>query len=175
MEKNYKNGWISWIKVFLLALFLVIFSRHFLFLPTTVQGASMSPTLDNQNKVLINKVSSIKRFDTIVFNAPDSNNNYIKRVIGFPGDRIEMKNDILYINDKRFEEDYLSNMKENLVPNETLTEDFLIEIVPDDSLFVLGDNRRVSKDSRIFGFIPMSSVIGKVEFRFYPLKDLGNI
>lgn len=70
---------------------------------------------------------------------------------------------------------YLKIIKENLINDEILTEDFTIDIVPDESLFVLGDNRQVSKDSRIFGFIPMNSVIGKGEFRFYPLKDLGNI
>lgn len=175
MKKRNINERKSFFQLFILALFFVLLCRHFLFLPTTVQGASMSPTLENKSKVIINKVSKINRFDTIVFQAPDSTNTYIKRVIGFPGDQIEMKDDQLYINNKLFNEYYLNNMKEDLMNTDTFTENFFIASVPPNSLFVLGDNRPLSKDSRSFGFITMNAVVGKVQFCFYPWKSLGTL
>jgi signal peptidase I len=115
----------------------------------------------------------------IVFDAPDiDGKHYIKRVIGLPGDSIEMKNDVLYINGKAIEEPYLIENKEDN-PFNKLTEDFSLEEktgeskVPKDMLFVMGDNRLKRKDSIIFRLIPNDAVIGEVKFRFYPLQEIG--
>ena len=179
MTNSTKKEIYSWIKSIAFAFLIVFICRLFLFTPTTVLGASMSPTFQDHDKVVISKTTEIQRFDVIVFDAPDMDGeHYIKRVIGLPGDRIEMKNDVLYINGVAFEEPYLKENKEgNLLTK--LTEDFSLEEktgeskVPKDMLFVMGDNRLISKDSRIFGLIPNDSVIGEVIFRFYPLQEIG--
>ena len=178
MKENIKKEIYSWGKIILFAFIIAFICRQFLFAPTIVRGESMEPTFEDQNKVILSKTSGIQRFDMIVFNAPDSDERYIKRVIGLPGDSIEVKDDVLYINGKVYEEPYLEGNKDtNWL--DTLTGDFTLEeltgkaTVPQHSLFVLGDNRLNSKDSRIFGFISDDSVIGEVKFRFYPLKDIG--
>lgn len=173
MQENVIKEVYSWIKLIAFALIIAFICRQFIFTPTTVQGESMEPTFQDENRVILSKISDIQHFDMIVFNAPDSNERYVKRVIGLPGDRIEVKDDVLYINGKVYEEPYLEKSKEeNLL--DTFTNDFTLDsTVPENSLFVMGDNRLVSKDSRIFGCIPDDSVIGEVKFRFYPLKEIG--
>lgn len=101
----------SWIKSIVIALVIVVGVRHFLFAPTTVHGESMYPTFEDSNRVILNKISDVDRFDMIVFHAPDADENYIKRVIGLPGDTVEMKNDVLYINGKAYKEPYLKESK----------------------------------------------------------------
>ncbi|MBK0005728.1 MULTISPECIES: signal peptidase I [Priestia] len=181
-KNNVKKEVFSWIKSIVIALVIVVGVRHFLFAPTTVHGESMYPTFEDSNRVILNKISDVDRFDMIVFHAPDADENYIKRVIGLPGDTIEMKNDVLYINGKHYKEPYLKESKKSLAPNEKFTEDFTLQTlpatdgkvkVPKNSLFVMGDNRPVSHDGRAFGFISQKSVIGKVQFRYYPLNEVG--
>lgn len=174
MEEKTKNEIYSWVKSIIIAFILAFLCTNFLFAPTTVKGESMSPTFEDKDKVLISKISEIERFDIIVFNAPDADERYIKRVIGLPGDTIEMDNDILYVNGKAYKEKYLDeNRKET--PLSKLTENFTLEEltgetkVPEGKLFVLGDNRLESYDSRRFGFIASEEVIGEVKFRFFPL------
>ena len=108
-----------------------------------------------------------------------ANEQYIKRVIGLPGDTVEMKDDVLYINGKDMEEPYLEEIKEDLIFDK-LTGDFtLTEItgesakVPEGSIFVMGDNRLFSKDSRFFGFVSDDAIIGEVKFRLFPLNKIG--
>ncbi|WP_239254801.1 type I signal peptidase SipX [Listeria ilorinensis] len=165
-----KSVW-GWAKVIIVALVIAFAIRYFLISPVTVYGDSMEPTLHDGEHLFINKVSSPDRFDIIVFPAPDEENaEYIKRVIGLPGDTIEYKDDQLYINDEKYDEPYLDSEKENLSGGQ-LTEDFTlselpacggVSKVPDGKLFVLGDNRRISKDSRYIGFIDEKNVLGKV-------------
>ncbi|PLT35818.1 signal peptidase I [Bacillus sp. V5-8f] len=170
---------ISWLKALVCAVGFAFICHTFLFTPVKVQGESMMPTFQNDNRLIVSKISKIQHFDIIVFDAPDSDEKYIKRVIGLPGDTIKVKNDILYINGKKFEEPYLRENKAK-IPHETnLTEDFTLKNytgeykVPAGKLFVMGDNRPYSNDSRIFGFIPMDSVVGEAKFQFYPLNHLA--
>ena len=114
----------------------------------------------------------------VVFDAPDADEKYIKRVIGLPGDTVEMKNDVLYINGKVTEEPYLDEIKNELIFDK-LTGDFtLTEItgearVPEGYIFVMGDNRLYSKDSRFFGFVSEDAIMGEVKLRLYPLNKIG--
>ena len=100
---NKKNGIREWIKVLVIAVILAVIIRQFLIAPIVVDGFSMMPTLKDTDRMIVNKSSYVigepKRFDIIVFQAPDGN-DYIKRVIGLPGDKIEYKEDTLYINGK---------------------------------------------------------------------------
>lgn len=179
MKASTKKEVLSWLKTFALAIIIVFVCRQFIFTPTSVFGESMSPTFHDADRVILSKTSEIQRFDVIVFDAPDlEGEHYIKRVIGLPGDTIKMEDDVLSINGEEFPEEYLRENKENNTLEE-LTFDFTLEEltgetkVPKDMLFVMGDNRLDSKDSRIFGFVPYDSVIGEVKFRFYPVNAVG--
>lgn len=178
--KKKKNELWEWTKALLIAVILAAVIRYFLFAPIVVDGLSMMPTLHDQNRMIVNKFSyeigQPKRFDIIVFHAPEGK-DYIKRVIGLPGDKIEYKNDILYVNGKAYKEPYLDEYKKQVMDG-PLTDSFKLkdtavasETVPKGELFVMGDNRRFSKDGRHIGAIPMSKVIGKTNMVYWPIKD----
>lgn len=178
MQESTKKEIFSWVRVFLFIVVAVILIRTFLFTTIMVNGDSMFPTFADKDRVIVNKVSEIQRFDMVVFDAPDSDSLYIKRVIGLPGDSIEIKDDILFVNGNATEEPYLEENKQN---NEFdyLTDNFSLEEltgepkVPEGMLFVMGDNRIYSKDSRNFGFIPKESLIGEAILQYLPLKKIG--
>ncbi|KIL51124.1 signal peptidase I [Jeotgalibacillus campisalis] len=171
MKQSPKKEWLSWTKSILLALVVVLLCRHFLFSPVMVKGISMEPTFEDQNRVIISKISDIQAFDLIVFDSPISSDQHIKRVIGLPGDEIEIKEDILTINGIPYHEPYLEQNKEKLLFNEPLTGDFYLK-VPENSLFVLGDNRRKSMDSREYGVISEEAVLGEVKVRIFPFSEM---
>lgn len=137
----------------------------------------MSPTFEEGHRVIVSKISEIERFDMVVFEAPDESEKYIKRVIGLPGDSVEMKDDQLYVNGELYEEPYLQSHRNSSLFGR-LTGDFSLEeltgetIVPEGYFFVLGDNRLYSKDSRYFGFISEKALLGKVVFQFYPINEI---
>ncbi|MGB8001595.1 MAG: signal peptidase I [Anaerobacillus sp.] len=176
MNKERSPLW-EWIKAFSIAVVLAIVIREFLITNYVVHGESMMPTIQDGNRLIINKigynVSEPDRFDLVVFHANEEE-DYIKRVIGLPGDTIEYKNDVLYINGEEMEEPYLERYKKDIF-NGNLTENFHLEDktgktkVPEGFLFLMGDNRRHSYDSRHIGFVPMDQVVGKVNLRYWPL------
>ncbi|MFS0690939.1 signal peptidase I [Sporosarcina sp. 179-K 8C2 HS] len=172
MKKETTSEIMSWIKAIVVACVLVFAIRHFLFSPVIVSGQSMEPTFESENRVIISKIHKLDHFDLVVFHAPGSTEDYIKRVIGLPGDTVVMKDDKLFINGKEYEEEYIQANKERLFNDQKLTEDFEVT-VPEGQLFVLGDNRRNSTDSRAIGCIDQESVVGKVGFRFYPFNSIG--
>lgn len=177
MKQSTKKEVYSWIKSIAVAVFIAFICHQFLFTPVIVYGESMETTFENNDRVVVSKISKIERFDVIVFNAPDKDEQYIKRVIGLPGDRVKMQDDVLYINGNQYEEPYVN--RKNGVELSRITDNFTLEeltgntSVPDGYYLVLGDNRLKSKDSRAFGLISADSVIGEVKFRFYPLADIG--
>lgn len=178
MEKEKSSLW-EWVKAILIAIVLAGVIRQFFFAPVLVDGVSMAPTLHDRDRMIVNKIGYTigepERFDIIVFQATEEK-DYIKRVIGLPGDRIEYRNDQLYINGKPYEEPYLEEQKKQLTDG-PLTYDFTLEeitgetTVPEGQLFVLGDNRRFSKDSRTIGTISIDQVIGEANMLYWPLKD----
>lgn len=172
MTEERKKELVSWIKSIAIALILALLIREFIFTPVIVSGQSMEPTFHNNDRVVITKIHTIDHFDMIVFKAIHSDTNLIKRVIGLPGDVIVMQDDQLYINGDAYDEPYVEANKEAVFEGQKLTGDFEVE-VPKGFLYVLGDNRRNSTDSRVLGFIEEKMVIGEVKFRFYPLKDFG--
>ncbi|MEG0372739.1 MAG: signal peptidase I [Carnobacterium sp.] len=169
--------------LYFLILVVILFGlRHYVFTPVVVKGDSMDPTLVDGERVIALKNTEVKRFDIVTFPAPDDpGKNYIKRVIGLPGDTIEYKNDQLYINGKKVAEPYLDEFKKELTDDQPLTYDFNLkdlfgaEKVPAGELFVLGDNRRISKDSRIIGMIQEKNIMADVKFVFWPLDRFGTI
>ncbi|MGE6258729.1 signal peptidase I [Heyndrickxia sporothermodurans] len=175
MSKQKNELW-EWTKALLIAVALAVIIRYFLFAPIVVDGSSMMPTLHNGDRMIVNKLGKPQRFDIVVFHAPEKK-DYIKRVIGLPGDKIEYKNDVLYINGKAYKEPYLDQYKKELAEG-PLTEDFTLkdiigrDTVPKDELFVMGDNRRFSKDSRHIGTVPIKKVIGDTKLIYWPLTDI---
>lgn len=172
-----RNEMWEWAKALLIAVLLAFIVRAFLLTPIEVKGASMEPTLHNDERMIVTKVGEPKRFDIIVFHATEDK-DYIKRVIGLPGDRVEYKDDVLYINGKRYEEPYLEESKKQLLDG-PLTGSFTLketavgsDVVPEGHVFVLGDNRRNSKDSRHIGAVPIENIVGTTNLIYYPFKDM---
>ena len=180
-EKKSKSETFEWVKALLIAFGIAAIIRLFFFTPIVVDGISMMPTLEHGDKMIVNKISYTigkpDRFDIVVFHAPEQK-DYIKRVIGLPGDTIEYIDDVLYINDESYPEPYLDSYKKEITEG-TLTEDFTLEEkiqkqkIPDGQVFVMGDNRRKSKDSRHIGPIDIDDVIGTTKFIFWPMDDIG--
>lgn len=175
---------MEWLKTIVIVAIFFFGIRTFLFTPINVEGASMMPTYENGDRVIINKlgkmVNGLERFDVIVFKATEGE-NFIKRIIGLPGDHIEYKDDDLYINGKKYEEPYLDPYKLKLDDDSQFTYDFKLEDVtnftevPDGYYFVLGDNRPISNDSRYpsVGLISKDQILGKVKIRYYPVNSIG--
>jgi len=155
------------------AVFLVIYL--FLFRPFQVNGMSMYPTYNPGEFVLINiialRISPIERGEVIVFKSPpDQKRDFIKRVIGLPGDTIRLRDGRVYVNEKLLNESYLPS-DQMTYPAAFLKEEESI-VVPVDSYFVMGDNRLRSSDSREWGFVPKSLIIGKAFFVYWPPNKL---
>lgn len=160
----------SWFKTILITLTVVLVCRQFLFSPVTVKGESMNPTFYTNNKVFISKISEINRFDLIVFQSPNHGEEHIKRVIGLPGDIVEVKNDVLRVNGKEYIEPYLAVNKEKAEQGQSLTEDLKVT-VPEGSIYVMGDNRQKSGDSRLYGFVSLDAITGEVKVRYFPFNQ----
>ena len=177
--KRGKSDLFEWIKALAIAVIIAIIVRSFIFTNYVVEGSSMMPTLQDGNRLIVNKIdynlNEPNRFDIIIFHATPTD-DYVKRVIGLPGDTIEYKNDNLYINGKKYKEPYLDPYKKQ-VSTGNLTYDFTLEgetgekKVPKGKVFVLGDNRRNSQDSRVFGFVDMDKIVGKVNIRYWPFDE----
>ncbi|MRX70574.1 signal peptidase I [Bacillus lacus] len=177
-EKKNKSEFLEWVKALAVAFLIAVLVRTFLFTPIIVDGESMMPTLEDQDRMIVNKigykVDSPERFDIVVFHATEEK-DYIKRIIGLPGDHIEYKNDVLYINGMEYDEPYLDQFKRQLI-DPPLTEPFTLEdiigqsTIPEGHVFVMGDNRRYSKDSRHIGTVPIGDVMGKTNLVYWPFE-----
>lgn len=180
-DKKEKNEIWEWAKAILIAVIVVGGIRFFLFEPVLVDGESMMPTLEDGERIIVNKIGyslgEPERFDIIVFHASEEE-DYVKRIIGLPGDHIAYENDVLFINGEAQDEPYLSALKEqksegSLTLDFTLEELLEIEEIPEGYVFVLGDNRENSTDSRIIGLVPMDEIMGSASFVFWPLDEAG--
>ncbi|MFG6148934.1 signal peptidase I [Halobacillus sp. B23F22_1] len=178
-----KKQWFEWIKAFAIAAILAIIIRVFLFAPVIVEGPSMSPNLHNGDHLIVSKINyslgEPDRFDIAVFHATDEQ-DYIKRVIGLPGEEVAMQGDELYINGEVVDEPYLEDQKQSLSSGEQLTENFTIEelpggheTVPEGTVLVLGDNRDNSTDSRSIGMVPYEQLVGESLFSYWPFNRIG--
>jgi len=142
--------------------------------PVKVEGTSMLPQLENGERIFVNKFiysfDAIHRGDIVVFWYPDNpSQSFIKRVIGLPGDTIKVVSGHVYINDKPYNEPYLSRDRTQQMYN------FGPEKVKQYHYFVMGDNRDASNDSRAWGEVPEKYIYGKAMFRYWPLSSFGSI
>lgn len=151
---------------YIIIVIVVVLFRTFIMTPAVVDGLSMYDTLNDHDIVIINKIvmktNNINRFDIVVLKNNTDGDKIIKRVIGLPGEKIEYKDNKLYINGEEIEDNFKTNE----------TTDFTAE-TKENEYFVLGDNRELSKDSRYLGNFKKENIIGKVDFRFYPFDKLG--
>ncbi len=151
---------------YIIIVIVVVLFRTFIMTPAVVDGLSMHDTLNDHDIVIINKIvmktNNINRFDIVVLKNNTDGDKIIKRVIGLPGEKIEYKDNKLYINGEEIEDNFKTNE----------TTDFTAE-TKENEYFVLGDNRELSKDSRYLGNFKKENIIGKVDFRFYPFDKLG--
>jgi signal peptidase I len=161
----------SWIRDLLLAILVSFFIIFFVYQPVKVEGGSMEPGLEDQERIFINKLvyrwESISRGDIVVFHYPrDTRKSFIKRVIAVPGDRVSISYGHVYVNGKLVEEPY--------VPGEYLdTGSYPERLVPPNAYFVLGDHRSMSNDSREFGPVSRSYIYGKAVFGYWPVEKMG--
>lgn len=201
---------LEWGLCIVIAIILALLFRHFIGTPTVVNQTSMTTTLMENDRLVLNRWNrtvngELKRGDIITFESPsvtnvrvpDLNNpvaiynynptnwwekfnyyflengkiSFIKRIIGMPGEHVEIKDGKVYINGEALAEDYLPEG----MTTESLGGVFTDLVVPEGCIFVLGDNRRGSTDSRAFGCVPIDKVESKVLFRFWPINKFGKV
>lgn len=161
----------SWARDFFFSVVVSFFIILFVYQPVKVEGGSMEPGLEDQERIFINKLvyrwESIERGDIVVFRYPrDPRKSFIKRVVGVPGDHVRISYGHVYLNGKPIDEDY--------VPAEFLdSRSYPETVIPPGAYFVLGDHRSMSNDSRDFGPVPRSYIYGKAVFGYWPVEKLG--
>jgi signal peptidase I len=161
----------SWFRDILLAFAIAIFIVIFVIQPVKVEGTSMQPRLADQERIFVNRFiyrfKNIHRGDVVVFWYPrDPSKSFIKRVLGLPGDKVEIRLGTIYINSVRLDEPYLS-------PAFKGYSSFPPVVVPPGRYFVLGDHRDSSNDSRSWGFVDRNLIYGKAIFCYWPFSHFG--
>ena len=166
---------LSYVKVVVVTWVTVFIVANFVFRPVIVEGRSMYPTLHDQDIGIANiiglKVMGVKRFDIVVIDLDEYDNLLVKRVIGLPNEKVEFKDDKLYIDDVYLEEGFLDDEYKSGYQNkgQRFTDDFSIQL-GEDEYFCMGDNRPHSSDCRRFGPVNFSQFVCKQVFIFYPFK-----
>src|SRR5947209_16435813 len=160
-----------WTRDLLIAIGLALVIIVFLYQPVKVEGTSMAPLLSDQERIFINKFvyrfEPIERGDVVVFWYPlDHTKSFIKRVVGLPGETVEIRQGTLYVNGKVVPEPYVPPQYED-------SSDFGPVRVPKDSFFVLGDHRISSNDSRVFGPVSSQYIYGRAVFAYWPADHFG--
>ena len=182
-QEEKRNSIIRDLKNLLIWIAIALIIRWQVLEPRWIPSGSMLPTLQIQDKILVEKItpkitskSNLSKFRNkiIVFNVPEQlikagyekDTALIKRVIGVPGDKIEVKEGKLYLNDIA---------QDNYISDKNINYSIGPLIVPEQSFWVMGDNRNNSMDSHIWGFLPYEKIIGRAIFRYWPLNKIGPI
>ena len=162
-----------WLRDLIISLTISAFIIIFLYQPVKVEGTSMMPSLDDQERIFVNKfvyrMEPIQRGDIVVFHYPrDPSKSFIKRVIGLAGDHIRIDTGQVFVNGVSLEEDY--------VPADYADERSYSEVVvPANAYFLLGDHRTMSNDSRDFGPVQQKFIYGKAVFGYWPMDKMGRL
>ena len=165
----------SWVRDLVLSVVIAILVILFIYQPVKVEGTSMQPSLEDQERIFINKfvyrfgLGEVQRGDLVVFWYPgDSSKSYIKRVIGLPGDTVQIDDGIVKVNSQTLTEDYVPAAFRD-------RQSLRAEEVPPDHFFVLGDHRTSSNDSRSCGPVHRRHIYGKAVFIYWPPEKIGLI
>ena len=155
-------------KIIIISLAIIIPVRYYLIQPFFVRGDSMEPNFDNGQYLVVNeigyRIDQPKREDVIVFKYPfDKSQYYIKRIIGLPGEKVEVKDGTVFINGVELNESFY-------LPKTTFTGGDMTINLNGGEYFVLGDNRQASSDSRQWGILPVTNIVGQVWLRAWPLN-----
>lgn len=178
--KDFRTFLFESLETFVVTFVIIAVIYQFIAMPEMVWGASMEPTFKTGERILVEKVTKLfkdyQRGEIVVLNPPtDKNSDYIKRVIGLPGEIVKISNCTVQIktNDDRFilDESYLG--PKTCTTSGSYFEEGRSIKIPDGEYLVLGDNREVSADSRYFGFVKKSAILGRVVFRFWPLDKVS--
>ena len=177
-----ENPWVEAAKTLGLSLMLAFGIRQFVAEPRYIPSESMVPTLEINDRLIVEKISYLfhppERGDIIVFSPPAavsqacggsaniSQEAFIKRVIGLPGDKVEVRDGTVFINSQPLSEPYIAEPPRNVTKP---------QLVPPNSYFVMGDNRNNSCDSRYWGEVPRQNIIGHATFRFFPFNRIGGL
>jgi signal peptidase I len=173
-KKDGVRNLVEWVLIIGGAFLVAFVVKTFLIQAFFIPSGSMLPTLHQDDRVLVNKLSydlhDVHRGDLVVFERPEGDSvgqikDLIKRVVGLPGDRIEARDGHVYINGDLLEEPYL--------PDGTQTDNLTSQTVPEDHVFVMGDNRGDSMDSRVFHAIDEDLIVGRAFVRVWPLNHLA--
>jgi len=163
----------EWVIIIAVAFLLSLVIRNYLIDTRIVPTGSMLPTIQLQDRLIVDrffyKYGSIKRGDIIVFTAPEGipqDEDLVKRVIGLSGEKVQVKNGKVYINDKALNEPYIAEQ-----PNY----EYGPVTVPANSYFMLGDNRNLSRDSHYWGFLAANKILGRVWIRYWPVTHFGSL
>jgi len=165
------GGVHSWLRDLVVSVAISAFIIIFLYQPVRVEGTSMLPMLEDQDRLFINKIAyrvgDIHQGDVVVFQYPrDRTKSYIKRVIGLPGDDIRIEHGRVYVNGAQLKEPY--------VPNRYTDDKSQPEMVlAPNQYFVMGDHRSISSDSRDFGPVDRELIYGKAAFVYWPMEQVG--
>ena len=174
-KKRLMNELMEDVALVAIVLVVVFVVKHFLIINAVIPSASMENTIMTEDRIFGNRLAYTfgepQRGDIAIFKFPDNEKElFIKRVIGLPGDKVEIRDGLVYINDSQepLEEDYL---------RETPVGDFGPYYVPEGYFFMLGDNRNYSKDSRLWvhPYVARDKILAKAAFRYYPFHSIGII
>ena len=191
-EISTKKAVWGWVKVIVIALAIALVINFFVIVNANVPSGSMETTIMSHSRMIGSRLAYLfdepQRGDIIIFKCPDpvevspnsiqyklfnvteTHENYVKRIIGLPGETIEIKDGVTYIDGVEYDEPYLKE--------EPIKEDFGPYVVPEDCYFVMGDNRNNSKDSRYWtttNYVTKDSILGKAVFVYWPLKYFGTL
>ena len=174
-ETSWQDSASDWLVSIIIAVALAFCIRTFLVEPYMVEGSSMYPTLVNHERLVVDKLSYFvtdpKKGEIVVFRFPkDQTRDFIKRVIAVGGDTVEMQQGKVFVNGKQLNETYIYHND----PKGKNISDYRKVVVPKDTIFVLGDNRNNSEDSRFadVGFVPLKLVKGRALVAFWPLDKM---
>ena len=168
-----RAGFGIWVRDLIISLAISAFIIIFLYQPVKVEGTSMMPSLEDQERIFVNKfvyrLEPIERGDIVVFRYPrDPSKSYIKRVVAMAGDHIRIDGGQVYVNDDAVDENYVP-------PAYTDARSYPDTVVPPNCYFVLGDHRSMSNDSRDFGPVNQSYIYGKAVFAYWPMHSVGTL
>ena len=168
-----KPAFTGWVRDVLISLAVSAFFIIFLYQPVKVEGTSMMPTLQDQERVFVNKfvykLEPIERGDVVVFRYPrDPAKSYIRRVIAVAGDSVKIEDGVVLVNGRRLQESYVPDEYDDV-------RSYPETVVPPHSYFVMGDHRNLSNDSRDFGAVDGSFVYGKAVFGYWPVDKMGKL
>ncbi len=176
LSEHAKHEIIDWIKSIVAALLIVLVVRSFFFTLIRVDGDSMRETLHDRDRLFVTvldcKISGPQRFDVVICHYPNRKENFVKRVIGLPGDTVEVKGGMLYVNGIEYPEEYLNEDRVKRFRNGSSEMSITLG---EDEYFVMGDNRDNSNDSRYVGTLSKDMFVGVVRARIWPLSDICGI